>query len=295
MEDLEKASRIVSEIIKSAGESESAKAAANNMGKTAVTITETINNALLPLAAVNFAFEKARLYFKDQFSSDISKASKHISPSNVINPNPSIAGPALQGLAFCHKSEELRDMYLNLLASAMDASKEMRVHTAHVEILKQITPFEAQILGTLFLESATEIARVVLVDTDFYDNEDDYKCIPVGQHLLNLRDSETNELSADTRIELMIENFIRLGLCEVRYGDIYSEIDNYAWAKEHPRYLAYVGDDGSTIQKTDGKELRLKAGVQYGILELTAFGRNFSEAVGVEVNTTYLQRYLTIR
>lgn len=42
---------IVTEIIKAAGEHPNVKEAAGNLGQTAVTLTKTINNALLPLAA----------------------------------------------------------------------------------------------------------------------------------------------------------------------------------------------------------------------------------------------------
>jgi len=60
---------IVTEIIKAAGEHPNVKEAAGNLGQTAVTLTKTINNALLPLAAINFAFDKARNYFAGRFNS----------------------------------------------------------------------------------------------------------------------------------------------------------------------------------------------------------------------------------
>ena len=88
---------LVGEIIKAAGDNPNVKAAGQNLGQTALTITKTINNALLPLAAVNFAFDKARVYFAEKFQHDISQKATTIPQEQLVEPNASIAGPALQG------------------------------------------------------------------------------------------------------------------------------------------------------------------------------------------------------
>jgi hypothetical protein len=58
---------IVTEIIKAAGDDPKVKEAAGSLGEKAVTLTKIINNIILPLAAVNFAFDKARVYFSKDF------------------------------------------------------------------------------------------------------------------------------------------------------------------------------------------------------------------------------------
>lgn len=102
---------VLGEIIKAAGDSPQAKEAANNLGQTAVTLTKTINNVLLPLAAVNFAFDKARSYFNGRFQQDLGEKTAKIPSENVVEPKASIAGPALQGLAFTHEEPSLKDMF----------------------------------------------------------------------------------------------------------------------------------------------------------------------------------------
>src|SRR5712692_5071017 len=91
---------LVGEILKAAGDNPQVKEAGANLGQTALTITKTINNALLPLAAVNFAFDKARKYFAEKFESDLSAKASAIPVECLVEPKASIAGPALQGLAF---------------------------------------------------------------------------------------------------------------------------------------------------------------------------------------------------
>lgn len=62
---------VVAEIIKIAGNDPQVKEATKNLGQTAITITKTINNALMPLAAVNFAFDKTRTDFSGVFQRNL--------------------------------------------------------------------------------------------------------------------------------------------------------------------------------------------------------------------------------
>jgi|TARA_B110000971_G_scaffold115823_1_gene118708 hypothetical protein len=58
-------------------------------------------------------------------------------------PKASIAGPTLQGLAFTHKEINLKEVFLNLLATSMDNRKANVAHPAFVEIVKQLNSEEA--------------------------------------------------------------------------------------------------------------------------------------------------------
>ena len=129
---------IVAEIIKAAGDDPKVKEAASNLGKTAITLTKTINNALLPIAAVNFAFDKARVYFSEKFQKDLSEKAECIPPEHLVEPKASVAGPTLQGLAFTHEEPNLKEMFLNLLATSMDGRRADLAHPAFVEIIKQL-------------------------------------------------------------------------------------------------------------------------------------------------------------
>lgn len=111
---------LVTEIIKAAGDNPQVKQAASNLGLTAVTLTKTINNVLVPLAAINFAFDKARLYFSGKFQDEMAAKAATIPQEHLIEPKASVAGPSLQGLAFTHEEPNLKEMYLNLLTTAMD-------------------------------------------------------------------------------------------------------------------------------------------------------------------------------
>jgi len=89
LDDAKKGMVVVGEIIKNAGNSPEAKEAASNLGKTAVILTQTINNALLPLAAINYSFDKARVYFAEKFEQDLSKKAESYSSPSMTNQSPS--------------------------------------------------------------------------------------------------------------------------------------------------------------------------------------------------------------
>lgn len=71
---------------------------------------------------------------------------ENIPEEKQCEPEPYVAVPAIQQIAYCFDSEELRDMYANLLASSMNIDKKWEVHPGYVDIIKQITPDEAKIL-----------------------------------------------------------------------------------------------------------------------------------------------------
>ncbi|GAB2791510.1 DUF4393 domain-containing protein [Dyella kyungheensis] len=288
VDDVIKASDAIAGLIKVAGKSPEAKVSANNIGRAAVTITAAINNALLPLAAVNFAFDKAKRYFEERFPGDFVEKTESIPKERLVEPDPSIAGPALQGLAFNHASEDLRKMYLNLLSASIDCDRANGAHPAFADVLRQTTPFEAQIVSQILEEAYTPIARVVLAGEELDDSGRPIHVIPVKNHLLDIVDSETGECSPDPRIELMVDNYCRLGLITVSYENKISDDKQYEWAYSHPVYaeLHERGQGQGRLVSNDGKHV-FRVGLQFGLLRMTVFGNLFSVAVGIRENPVH--------
>ena len=65
--------------------------------------------------------------------------------------------PALQAISYSMDSEELRNMYANLLAKAMNVDEKDKVHPAFVELIKQMAPREALILDGIFKSPLTPL------------------------------------------------------------------------------------------------------------------------------------------
>ena len=259
---------LVGELIKAAGESPNVKEAGQNLGQTALTITKTINNVMLPLAAVNFAFDKARVYFAEKFQQDLSQKASNIPLEQIVEPKASVAGPALQGLAFTHEEANLKDMYLSLLATAMDGRVASQAHPAFVEIIKQLDSDEADLIRDI-LQSRMPIpiveVRVALV------NQTGYSVLET--HLLNLINSDTSLAVENPRVPAMVDNWMRLGLVDVDYTKQLNAENSYLWVESRPevvRHREKLGTDTHNITFANG------------VIIKTALGNQFAKAVGLE-------------
>ena len=255
---------LVGELIKVAGNDPAVKEAAGNLGKAAVTLSRTINNALLPLAAANFAIEKARVYFQSKFQNDLAEKAAAIPEEFLQEPKGSVAGPALQALAFTHDEPALRNMFLGLLATAMDARHAESAHPAFVEIIKQLDSVEAPLLVRMLQSRNTvEVATVE-------------KVVPGGKqtllrHLVNMHDVETGAAVRQLRFPAMMDNWARLGLVEVSYTGWLTAEGSYSWVEKRQEYvelqeLHTSADSSVSFQK--------------GFARLTDLGKEFANAIG---------------
>ena len=271
MEDEVKVTRegiaIVADIIKAAGDNPQVKEAGANLGQTALTLTKAINNVLLPLAAVNFAFDKAHTYFNKKFESDFSAKTAAIPEECIVEPKASIAGPVLQGIAFSHEEPNLKDMYLSLLATAMDSRSASDAHPAFVEIIKQLNSQEAHLLPSLLRPSNMPIAQIKKTKTD----KPGY--LLLHTHVLNLRDLASDLPIEDPRQTAMVDNWIRLGLVRVDYTQWMTAENAYGWVEERPEY--------QRIRQQFESDGVVKITFEKGMLSRTALGDQFAHAAGL--------------
>jgi len=259
---------LVAKVIKATGDNPQVKEAADNLGRTAVTLTKTINNVLVPLAAINFAFDKARAYFSGKFQQEIEEKAESIPPEHIVEPKASIAGPTLQGLAFTHEEPNLKEMYLNLLATAMDGRSASTAHPAFVEIIKQLDAKDARLIRSA-LQSSSEIPIVQI--RRILKGGPEY--IVLAKHLLNLTDTTTGAPVEDPELPAMIDNWIRLGLVEVTYDTRLADPERYAWADLRPEFLRLSQEPQPDESKVE---------CQKGIMERTELGKRFAKAIGLQ-------------
>ncbi|WP_310448317.1 DUF4393 domain-containing protein [Thiobacillus sp.] len=261
---------LIGEIIKAAGDNPNVKEAGENLGQTALTITKTINNVMLPLAAVNFAFDKARIYFAERFPQELSAKASAIPAEQLVEPKASIAGPALQGLAFTHEETNLKEMYLSLLATAMDGRVKAEAHPAFVEIIKQLDSEEAGLLQGLLRE---EVVGFAIVEIRITKNGAQGWNV-LEKHIMNLTSPATGEPWESPRQGAMIDNWVRLGLAEVCYGTkrLGGGKDAYAWVDMRPEYIRH---------KAREQIEPIKITFEPGVISRTALGVQFGRAVGL--------------
>lgn len=256
---------LLGEIIKVAATDPQAKEAAGNLGRAAVTLTKAINNVLLPIAAVNFAFEKAKVYFNRRFEQDLLERAAQVPECEIVEPKAVIAGPALQGLAFVHEEPALRDMYLGLLATALDRRVAANAHPAFVEVIKQLDAEDAELLQ-IMIGSDMSMAIVELRLT--YRNENSFQVLYTN--LLETDDPEEND-----RLPALIDNWRRLGLVNVSYDESVARRDGYSWVESRPEL--------SRLRAAHNRENEWVTW-QEGVLKRSAFGAMFARAVGIDID-----------
>ncbi|HVR95446.1 MAG TPA: DUF4393 domain-containing protein [Thermoanaerobaculia bacterium] len=119
--------------------------AARELGQSLLVVAKTVNVALSPLSATVWGFDRIRDWLLATLTRKLSKTPV----GQIQTPPRQIAGQVLLNLQFVIDEEYLREMYANLLASAMDSSSAGKAHPAYVSILQQISSDEARLLSFL--------------------------------------------------------------------------------------------------------------------------------------------------
>lgn len=260
--DIKKGVDALVDVVVACKDSEHGAESINQLGQSAVIITTAIKNCLLPIAAVNFGFEKARVYFSEKFERDFSEKMKDVSPENVMEPKASIAGPALQGLAFSHDEAPLKEMYLSLLASSSRRDMADKVHPSFVEIIRQLSSDEAMFFSSLVkFDGPLAIAQIRIKNK----NGSGYRILK--KHVMPIE--ESGQPVQNSSYVAMVDNFIRLGLVEVNYAVHLVADKAYDWVEKRPEYISALSteDDGDVY-------------FSKGIIEVISFGKKFAVSVG---------------
>src|SRR5207249_1506293 len=130
--------------------------AAKQLGEAAGTVARAINKTLLPIRVYVWGIEA----LEKLLLTELPKKLKHVPDERIVSPPPMITGPTLDALKFAATEPSLRELYLNLLATATDSKTAQEAHPAFVEIIQQLNPDEARILDTLSRKSAYPLVSI---------------------------------------------------------------------------------------------------------------------------------------
>ncbi len=144
-----------------------------------------------------------------------------IPKDKICEPEPYVAIPAMQQIAYCYDSEELRNMYANLLASSMNKDKKWSVHPGYVDIIKQLTPDEAKLLKVLPKKTNVYLP-VVDLKIKLGDHTKGERIIK--QNYTNIGDSICESPES---IGLYLDDLIRLKIIDIPYDRYLVDKTNY--------------------------------------------------------------------
>lgn len=105
----------------------------------------SVKALLSPVRGLLWGWEK----IEETIVEGVSKRFVKIPEENRQTPAPEIAVPLIQAFSYTAHNEILREMYLNLLANAMDNSKDNDVHPSFVEMIKHMNSLDAKLFQEL--------------------------------------------------------------------------------------------------------------------------------------------------
>jgi len=123
--------------------------AAKELGSALQTLVGTINLCLAPL---EFRIMRYRA-LKEALEISLAEKLKDVPEDRLVTPNLRIAKSTIEELRYSTDEPQIWELFANLLASAMDKKTLHYAHPAFVEIIKQLTPDEAQIIQLFELET----------------------------------------------------------------------------------------------------------------------------------------------
>lgn len=236
---------------------------ANEIGHTLANIFHVIFGPL------NYPVEKYRIRqalnlkkYEEELQIQINK----IPDEHLVEPPLSIVGPALEASKFHIEEEDLRQMFTKLIAASMDDRQTSKLHPSYIEIIKQLSPLDAQNLKSFGNDANAPIVNYV--NFIGFDRSYFYKDIYLAKR-------DFTDLS---QISSSITNLNRLGILTVDYTSQLSDI-NYDNYREHDFFVKLKKDFSSLEQQEENRnsfELP-RIEIEKGIVELTQFGLAFKQ------------------
>lgn len=146
----------------------------------------------------------------------------------------------------------------------MDRRQQGQAHPAFVEVIKQLTCEEAQLLRSLLHRGTFRPVGELRLE-----EKKTGKYEILARHVMDLR--RQGSPAVVPGLQAMVENWIRLGLVDVDYTISLTDDELYDYLKQRPEYL-----NPSVIP-----HMRQQLQWQHGALQVTEFGQGFGRAVGI--------------
>lgn len=192
----------------------------------------------------------------------VQKKAAKIPEEKLSEPEPYVAIPAIQQLSYCFNSEELREMYANLLVSSMNTDTKKQVHPSFVDIIKQLSPDEAKLLKAISSRSNGAMSYFPLIDLRLkLGSNQGYTTI-----LHNFTNIGDKVCQMPENISAYIENLDRLKLICILEDTHLTDESRYKALENAPHCIAH-----KTYTLGEGQSYSINQKVYH----ITAFGQSF--------------------
>lgn len=235
---------------------------AKEIGQALGTIGGVINIALSPLAAMVYGYGS----IKDKLTSKLEKRLEKTLPENIIAPKLQLMGPLIEKYKYSYDSNELSDMFINLLANAMDKNTAEKAHPSFVNLISELSPDEARLIKTISL--SRRLPKIDINRTVKVSNQSGHVLLYRNFTLLGYQSSlQYPELTPS-----YLSNLERLNIIQCSNGsmqDAYIGEGIYEPLEEHEEIKKLIE------KSTEENKIEIKR----GIITITDFGKMFINAV----------------
>jgi len=211
------------------------KPATQESGKAVALIPRAINAAFAPLRQ----WIAQKEYNVAETEKLLAMKLENVSPEKIVSPEAYVAIPAIQAISYSMDSEELRNLYANLLANAMNVDTKEFVHPSFVEIIKQMSPLDAKVFELIML---AEIRPLITINIKLEDG---------GTNIIKEYCSWITQFSLK-QCYTSFNSLIRLGLIEIPYGKSYSLKQNYNIVEQNPLFLNCKAKSSAVLKDGQG-------------------------------------------
>ena len=219
-------------------------------GKLAEQITKTIRLVLFPV--------QLGAALQDRLDGYIDRAIRQVPESRLIAPMESIMLPAAEKLRFQEADNPVTELYINLLARAMDGERVGEAHPAFLWVISQLAPDEVLLLRELSRKRYTLTLRV---------NEQ-----------LHIPSAEQIE-GVFAQLEISPNLLERAKSIAFRYG-VLNQPEMFHIFADHTTDLGLVKHNAQQSDRAEYKELVIQRvnAPGFHILRLSGFGSLFYKA-----------------
>ncbi|PZU29895.1 MAG: hypothetical protein DI584_01550 [Stenotrophomonas sp.] len=220
-------------------------------------MTRAVNAALSPVEGLVWGVERIRDFVRERVASKL----ENVPPEDIQQPKPHIAVPAIEALRYTGTESDLAELYANLLATSMDKTTAYRAHPAFVDMIKNMSPDEAKLMGFFATNGNQPLITIKLVVNEQGGFHITHRHISL---LAVKAGCEHPPLAAN-----YLDNLARLGLIAIpdRYftdEEVYTEIEDFPPIKK--------------IREELGKRDGCRVEIDRLIVEVTDLGQQFIRA-----------------
>lgn len=210
------------------------KSTTQESGKVLSLIPRTINAALVPLRQW-IAHKEYNLVETEKL---LAQKLEHVGEDKIVTPEAYVAVPAIQAISYSMNSEELRNLYANLLAKAMNSDTKDSVHPAYINIISQLTPLDAKVLQIISNEPDKDIPIIDLIAFKISGDRKIY--ITLQSNITSL------DINSIEFISLSIENLLRNNLIYIVDANNSAGYDSIYNSQYYKEFLTKQKENPST-------------------------------------------------